>query len=400
MPEAEFCPHCGEKCLDELAGSSEAGPASSFGGKAEIWNQGPWATGSTPFQSSASRRVASPAPRASMAPDHGGTGVGASEAWGPTGQPLAASAPVVAGGPQRVQLSQGRPGVTANRANIDRWRVFKSWCVVACVVLLLLLSHYSKVWGSHAQLPDTMPGEVDDIAVSASPAVGSVLGALLGSEAERLPPECAIPGEEYVSSSTCSRDLRNEWFRLAAMPAQKDSCRVEYGTGQIVCDTQVSCEGGMTRNVENMQVKKTMDYDCSNCHNVQKRSCCEKCSKLRETASRGSLTVGGDSIHEVVCKHCDTGDLSDIVPQHSVNCLHNEHDGTFRCSMSEHCSDGRLRTNTYNLSYSCVVTPCDTCADSVARAQCCSQCLEHYCHAGLTFADRRVCRGCGSLPAR
>lgn len=275
-------------------------------------------------------------------------------------------------------LTPGTRAITSSRrSSSSRW-------LVANAALLFLVMY---------RLPDATAQEFDDVAPTVQQ---SVWGALLGSKGD--PRECTISGEEYLSSSACSRDVRNEWLRLAAMPVQMDACRVEVATGQIVCDTQIRCEGGTQKHVEHVQVQNIMEYDCSACHDVHKRSCCKQCLELQKSVSEGSLKVGRELIGEAVCKNCEAGDLSAIVPKHPVNCSHDQLDGTFRCSMSEHCSHGRMRTISHNMSYTCTVTPCDTCTNNAAKAQCCTTCLEHYCLADLTFADRRVCRGCSELP--
>merc|ERR1712228_1028695 len=105
-----------------------------------------------------------------------------------------------------------------------------------------------------------------------------------------------------------------------------------------------------------------MEYDCSRCHDIQRSSCCKKCSDLQRMVAQGTLLVNDARIHAVVCSHCDQDNLRNMVSKHEVACSHNEADGTFTCSLSEHCELGMQRIDTQNLSFECIVTPCDTCS--------------------------------------
>eukprot|EP00930_Biecheleria_cincta_P004307 TRINITY_DN105217_c0_g1_i1.p1 TRINITY_DN105217_c0_g1~~TRINITY_DN105217_c0_g1_i1.p1 ORF type:complete len:383 (+),score=41.52 TRINITY_DN105217_c0_g1_i1:67-1215(+) len=209
-----------------------------------------------------------------------------------------------------------------------------------------------------------------------------------------LPEDCMMSGSQYAASAVCSSEVRKEWSRLAAVPKQQNACQIDYNTGRMVCDTQISCEGGRSRFVEDVQTKRTLEYDCGKCHEMQRTSCCSTCRNLKSSATRGDLVINKTSIHDVTCYSCDHDSLQYMVPKTDVSCSHNEEDGHFKCSVNKHCELGDLNIDTQNLSFSCMVTPCDQCSDPTTKAQCCVTCLTHYCTSGLSFSDRKVCRGC------
>lgn len=213
-----------------------------------------------------------------------------------------------------------------------------------------------------------------------------------------LPAECHIRGDEYANSLACSARARSEWLRLSRVPRDQEACRVNYDTGKIECDLEISCEGGTMQHVDKISVKNTMEYDCANCHGVQHKSCCRNCHNLRAEALKADLRISGKVVDAVVCRHCEAHDLVGLESQPPITCSHNELDGNFKCSVSEHCNDGQMKTQTENMSFSCHVTPCHKCGDLSAKAQCCVECLEHYCRRGLSFFDRRVCKGCEDIP--
>lgn len=218
------------------------------------------------------------------------------------------------------------------------------------------------------------------------------------------PEDCTLSGEIYAASPVCHPDVRREWRRLASVPREDDSCRVDPKTGRIVCDLQIQCEGGLQSFHPNVMTKHTMEYDCSKCPGSQRFSCCHTCKMLQAQAGQGHFNVAGKSIQEVVCRNPGLDDCNDeflrtLNPAGGVNCTQGA-DGTFECSQTEHCDLGMQQTHTKNLSYWCQVMPCDTCADNYAKAQCCAKCLESYCEGGLSFENRKVCRGCGMPPPR
>eukprot|EP00928_Gymnodinium_smaydae_P090293 TRINITY_DN7411_c0_g1_i1.p1 TRINITY_DN7411_c0_g1~~TRINITY_DN7411_c0_g1_i1.p1 ORF type:complete len:375 (-),score=32.97 TRINITY_DN7411_c0_g1_i1:116-1240(-) len=212
--------------------------------------------------------------------------------------------------------------------------------------------------------------------------------------ASGLPAECKIPGDEYAASNVCSPAVRNEWAKLAAEPRQQDTCRVDYDTGRMVCDTKVSCEGGTTHYIEDIRTTYAMEYDCLKCSDAQRGSCCRKCADLQRSVARGTLTINRTLINNVACLNCDARALSGLASKSEVSCSVNQKDGTFRCKQEEHCESGVRKVHTRNASFSCFVTPCSSCGDAVARAQCCATCLDNYCNARLGFADRKICQGC------
>jgi len=218
-----------------------------------------------------------------------------------------------------------------------------------------------------------------------------------------LPDDCNVPGDLYMASPVCSPAVRREWARLSSIPRQQDVCDIDYATGRIVCDTKVQCEGGTATAVDRVQTKRTMDYDCSKCPDIQRGSCCGKCKELQDKVSRGALRIGGEGIHEVLCHNCAQADLAEswtAASASAVSCSHNHADGTFKCTLKEHCESGAQRIDMQNLSFACLVTPCDTCQDTFAKAQCCLTCLENYCNSNLDFVNRKVCRGCHIDPSR
>jgi hypothetical protein len=218
-----------------------------------------------------------------------------------------------------------------------------------------------------------------------------------------LPDDCNVPGDLYMASPVCSTTVRREWARLSSIPRQQDVCDIDYSTGRIVCDTKIQCEGGTATAVDRVQTKRTMDYDCSKCPDIQRGSCCGKCKELQDKVSRGALRIGGQAIHEVLCHNCAHSDMTEswtVNSASAVSCSHNNADGTFKCTLNEHCESGAQRIDTKNLSFACLVTPCDTCQDTFAKAQCCLTCLENYCNSNLDFVNRKVCRGCHIDPSR
>jgi len=223
------------------------------------------------------------------------------------------------------------------------------------------------------------------------------------TQAVDLPDDCNVPGDLYMASPVCSTNMRREWARLSSIPRQQDVCDIDYSTGRIVCDTKIQCEGGTATAVDRVQTKRTMDYDCSKCPDIQRGSCCGKCKELQDKVTRGQLRIGGQGIHEVLCHNCAHSDMAESWTANSasaVSCSHNNADGTFKCTLNEHCESGAQRIDTKNLSFACLVTPCDTCQDTFAKAQCCLTCLENYCNSNLDFVNRKVCRGCHIDPSR
>jgi len=203
-----------------------------------------------------------------------------------------------------------------------------------------------------------------------------------------------MPGREYQASRVCSEGVRSRWKQLAEMPApQQDSCRIDHTSGKIICDTRMSCEGGNTHAIESFQHRHAMEYDCSECSCSQRGSCCRKCAELRDQARAGTLEIGSNRIYEVYCQRCGDGDLCGGSPS-PVQCAHDPVDGQFKCTVAESCEPGQPKINAQNMSYSCVVTPCDTCTNDLLKAQCCYSCLNHFCTADLGFDNRKICRGC------
>jgi len=209
-----------------------------------------------------------------------------------------------------------------------------------------------------------------------------------------LSKECRMPGHQYLSSGVCSATIRNEWSRRASVPRQQKACEIDYHTGKMTCDTKVTCAGGTHSYINKVQTKHTIEYDCSQCHDIQRESCCGKCFEVKDMASKGKLRVNNSDMDEVLCRNCEQDVLRSIRSKHDVSCSHNGADGTFQCSLKEHCELGTPVINMENLSFECVSTPCDQCADSFAQAQCCVDCLEHVCSSSLSFVDRKICRGC------
>lgn len=216
---------------------------------------------------------------------------------------------------------------------------------------------------------------------------------LVHSVAGEVARECNMPGREYQASRVCSAEVRQKWRQLAEQPVtvpQQDGCRFDHSSGKIICDNRMSCEGGFSHPVESFQHRHAMDYDCSECPGSSRGSCCRKCAELRDQARGGNLEVGSNRIYEVYCNHC-----TDITASPTaVQCAHDPIDGQFKCSVSEKCEPGQPKINSQNMSYTCVVTPCETCTNDVLKAQCCYSCLNHFCGADLSFDTRKVCRGC------
>jgi len=204
--------------------------------------------------------------------------------------------------------------------------------------------------------------------------------------------DCQVSGDIYLTSTACSEVVRKEWSRLASVSRQ-DACRIDYTTGEILCDTSIQCEGGTTEFVEQIHTKRKMEYDCSKCPDIQRHSCCSKCSELRQMALGQRLAIKNTPIDEVSCWHCEEREMH-MLSRHEVRCTHDQSDGKFKCGLSEQCQEGVQKIETQNLSYSCTVTPCDACTDVAAKARCCSMCLENYCNSHLSFQTRKICRGC------
>jgi len=209
-----------------------------------------------------------------------------------------------------------------------------------------------------------------------------------------LTPQCKQSGSDYKKSSVCSEEVRKHWARLMEVPTNQETCSFDQETGKIICDTDHACHGGQTISVDDVRTRTSMEYDCSKCHDLQRRSCCSKCHELQQDVARGGLMVAGSSIHSVVCHHCDKSNLEAKSSKPQVACQHDAAAGTFKCSFAEHCEDGKRIDRRANWSYKCLVTPCDSCTETFTKAKCCLTCLNHFCNSPLTFHDRRVCRGC------
>lgn len=266
-----------------------------------------------------------------------------------------------------------RPEAKESRSSQFMW----CWALVLVVLLLWVLLRS----GSTDDVVDTEPS---GLAAAPLPTRHASPLAPAGSE---LPEDCMIPGQIYTASPVLTSTT------AVARTFPTDVCNIDYTTGHIVCDTKIECEGGTSKSVDKVQTKRTMEYDCSKCPDIQHGSCCGKCTELQGMVAKGNLRISGQLIHEVVCHNCGTAALSSYSGSAAVTCSHNHADGTFKCSLNEHCESGMQRIETQNLSFSCLVTPCDTC-DPYAKAQCCVTCLENYCNSDLDFVNRKVCRGC------
>jgi len=281
----------------------------------------------------------------------------------------------------------------------DWWAIFQRQEIMCALVVLVI---FFLVWAT----PATTSTDRDqytsysssnwesDAPASETPETGRASVFEADRRDTDLPEDCMMSGSQYAASAVCSSEVRKEWSRLAAVPKQQNACQIDYDTGRMVCDTQISCEGGRSRFVEDVQTKRTLEYDCGKCHEMQRTSCCSTCRNLKSSATRGDLVINKTSIHEVSCYSCDHDNLQYMVPKTDVSCSHNEEDGHFKCSLNKHCELGDLNIDTQNLSFSCMVTPCDQCSDPTTKAQCCVTCLTNYCTSGLSFSDRKVCRGC------
>merc|ERR1712194_674793 len=169
-----------------------------------------------------------------------------------------------------------------------------------------------------------------------------------------------------------------------------NACKFDYNIGKMTCDTTFGCEGGKHYSVDNHHSHNKVSYDCGECHDVQRESCCNTCQEVKQNAAANGLTIHNERIHEVECDGCDRARLNS---HDEIQCSHNPRDGHFQCRLQTSCQTGRTNFDKQNLSYHCTVTPCDSCPDSHARAQCCVQCLNHFCNQPNSFHERRICSG-------
>jgi hypothetical protein len=240
--------------------------------------------------------------------------------------------------------------------------------VILCVMTFLLL-------GSAKGAPPPVP------VVSAS------------SECDSL---CRLPRERYRKLDMCREEHIAVWRERAKMK-KRGRCSLDIKTGRVSCNDSFDCQGGITKNLQIVHVKRSTTVDCAACHQESEElrvMCCDMCQKdmCRKTRT-GKLAIAGQKVDKVVCAGCDKDTLHTIA-NHERDFCH-VHPGHFRCKFNASCHMGVPEEKVHDVALSCDCNPCSSCGDDAAKAQCCVECLEKTCALdGGTDHAKRVCSGC------
>lgn len=229
------------------------------------------------------------------------------------------------------------------------------------------------------------------------------------------PPGCTNWSKIYKNTQfgeeigpMCQPALLDQWKKQAALNKKDpDNCHYDEKRGEIVCEMKKHCQGGEEATWQLGRVKSVATFQCDKCSNEAKGDvlrvpCCMACDDLKKKINTFWLTGGKSEpvrfqdklVTSVMCEGCQEEKLTEILNQNPVICSRDKASGSFSCDIEDSCDTGKMKMVNHTEDFTCKVTPCDKCGDPVARAQCCSDCLQDAC-SGSEGKSVKVCTGCG-----